>query len=79
VIDTSTVPKPARVVDKLTVAVRDLVDAGIIKPYCGDKETYILVGAHLKANGLTVPSERSWRRHINRLRPLWRLNAKRAA
>jgi hypothetical protein len=71
--------KPARVLDKLTAAVRALVDAGILKSVAGDKEAYILAAAHLKADGLTVPSERSWRRHINRLRPLWRLNGKRAA
>jgi hypothetical protein len=71
--------KPARVVDKLMAATRELVETGVLKPYCGDKEAYILVGAHLKANGLSVPSERSWHRHIARLRPLWRLNARRVA
>jgi hypothetical protein len=70
---------PARVLDKLMATVRELVHAGLLKPYCGDKEAYILVGAHLKAEGLAVPSERSWRRHINRLRPIWRMNAKRVA
>jgi hypothetical protein len=70
---------PARVLDKLMAAIRELVAAGILKSVAGDKEAYILAAAHLKANGLTVPSERSWRRHINRLRPIWRMNAKRVA
>ena len=77
--DNSTVPNPARVLDKLMGALNEVVTAGLLKPYAPDKEAYIQAAAHLKANGLSVPSERSWRRHINRLRPLWRLNAKRAA
>src|SRR5262245_61092343 len=69
--------KPARVFDKLQGAIAELVQQGLLKSYAGDKEAYILAAAHLKANGSTVPSERSFRRHIARLRPLWRLHPRR--
>jgi hypothetical protein len=78
IIDKST--KPARVLDKLLFATRALVADGRLPACASDKEALGLVAAHLKALGLSVPSERSWRRHIARLRPLWRMRqTKRAA
>jgi hypothetical protein len=63
---------PARVRDKLVAVVGDLVASGKLPSFASDKEALALVAAHLKALGFRVPSERSWRRHIHRLRPLWR-------
>src|SRR5262245_28493930 len=40
VTDTSTVPKPARVLDKLMGALNEVVTAGLLKPYAPDKEAY---------------------------------------
>lgn len=67
-------PIPAASIrDELADAIKELVQSGRIRP--GDRDVVVMhkIGNHMAARGSPAPSERSFRRHLPRLRPLWRM------
>jgi hypothetical protein len=63
----------AGVRDEIADAIKELVSLGRIRP--AERDTVVIhkVGDYIEACGSKAPSERSFRRYLPQLRPLWRM------
>jgi hypothetical protein len=63
----------ARIRDEIADAIKALVAKGRIRPGDRDANVRHKVGDYMEACGSNSPSERSFRRYLPQLRPLWRM------
>jgi glutamyl/glutaminyl-tRNA synthetase len=71
--------KPARRVDRLRFLIQELVAEGKLRPDHTDREAMRMIADQVGAKGRPGwerPSERTMRRHLAQLRPLWRMTRK---